>query len=286
MLLFNQTEKLQTYLQRMKKAGKTIGFVPTMGALHEGHLSLIRLSHAQHDLTVCSIFVNPTQFNDPEDLRRYPRQVSSDAAMLESENCNVLFCPLVSEIYPEGASHAAGPDLPLHGLDQTMEGAHRPGHFRGVLQVVYRLLDVVHPDTLYLGQKDAQQHTIIRHMIDTLLLPVELVIGPTVREKDGLAMSSRNALLTQEARSAAPRIYKALQMAAQLFGTTPVPEIRRKAIEFLNQPPLEPEYFEIVDPRTLQPIDSTEECTEALACAAVKAGEVRLIDNTLLKTQA
>ena len=284
MLLFRQTEKLQTYLRRSKKAGQTVGFVPTMGALHEGHLSLIQASLSANIMTVCSIFVNPTQFNDPEDLRQYPRQLTEDASLLEEAGCQVLFCPSVSEIYPEGAENANFPELDLESLDSRMEGAHRPGHFQGVVQVVHRLLKIVEPDRLYMGQKDFQQVTIIRHMIDKLSLPVMLIIGPTIREKNGLAMSSRNARLSDSARKAAPAIYQTLLQAKKQFGTIPIPEIRRQALEQLDQSPLRPEYFEIVDAHTLLPVNAPDQSSEIIACTAVWAGEVRLIDNLPIKT--
>lgn len=284
MMLFKETEKLQTYLRHSKKADQSVGFIPTMGALHEGHLSLVRASLADDQLTVCSIFVNPTQFNDPEDLRKYPRQVSTDAAMLESEGCQILFCPTVGDMYPEGISHASGPDLDLEGLDERMEGAHRPGHFQGVVQIVYRLLEAVQPSRLYMGQKDFQQLTIIRHMINRLGLPVKLVGCPTVREEDGLAMSSRNARLTEQARSAAGIIYKTLCNAKKQFGIIPISEIRREALDRLDVAPLKPDYFEIVDAQTLMPANSDNQFEEVIACTAVWADDVRLIDNLPIKT--
>lgn len=283
MLLFKQTEKLDSYLSRERKQGRTVGFVPTMGALHEGHLSLLRASRRENELTVCSIFVNPTQFNDPEDLRKYPRTIERDTELLASEGCDLLFWPTVGEIYPDGTKTADAPPLDLEGLDKRMEGAHRPGHFKGVVQVVHRLLDIVKPHRLYMGQKDFQQFTIIRHMIVRLQLPVDLVVGPTVREADGLAMSSRNRRLSPEARQSAPLIFQTLQQAAAQIHQLPPEKIRRQALEKLDAPPLRPEYFELVDGRTLMPVQSADQTDYIVACTAVWAEDIRLIDNTILK---
>lgn len=283
MLLFKQTEKLNSYLARERKQGRKIGFVPTMGALHEGHLSLVRASRQDNDLTVCSVFVNPTQFNDAEDLQKYPRTIERDIELLAAENCDLLFWPTVSEIYPDEADSGGAPVLDLEGLDERMEGAHRPGHFQGVVQVVHRLLDIVGPHRLYMGQKDFQQFTIIRHMIDRLHLPVKLVVGPTVREADGLAMSSRNRRLSAEARQMAPRIYQALLHAADQIEEQPVKAIKEEALNKLNTPPLRPEYFELVDGHNLKPVQSVESTDYIVACTAVWADDIRLIDNLILK---
>ncbi|MCB0637818.1 MAG: pantoate--beta-alanine ligase, partial [Lewinella sp.] len=204
MYLFQGVSQLQRHLAAERVNNRTVGFVPTMGALHEGHLALVRQSLAENQVTVCSIFVNPTQFNDSDDLKKYPRTPGKDLEKLAMVGCDVAFLPNVAEVYPPGLDTAL--PLDLAGLDRSLEGAHRPGHFAGVVQVVKRFLDLVEPHRLYLGQKDFQQQLIIRHMVQALNLPVKVLTVPTVREPDGLAMSSRNTLLDPAIRPAAPRL--------------------------------------------------------------------------------
>ena len=195
MYIFQKAADLRSHLKTILRGrSSTIGFIPTMGALHEGHLALIRAAQANGCYTVCSIFVNPTQFNDPSDLEKYPRTPEKDAELLEKVGCDVIFMPEVEEIYPPGDIQDF--ELDFEGLDEVMEGVFRPGHFKGVAQVVKRLLDLVQPDGLYMGQKDFQQVAIVRHLIRVTRFPVELVVVPTVREHDGLAMSSRNIRLS------------------------------------------------------------------------------------------
>lgn len=288
MRLFKRVEALQRHLQQRKAAGDAIGFVPTMGALHEGHFELLRRSMRENQCTVCSIFVNPTQFNDPTDLAKYPRMPEKDIAALVRLGCDVLFMPYEEEIYPQGKDTPT-PEVDLQGLDATMEGVHRPGHFAGVVQVVHRLLEIVQPDRLYMGQKDYQQFVIVRHMIRQLGLPVRIVMCPIVREADGLALSSRNLRLAPEARAAAPRIYEVLKEVLAQTSRQPdadLAALAAAAFAKLDQPPLEPEYFEIVDGTTLQPIRTLAEAECAVACTAVWAGDVRLIDNIILKWEA
>ncbi len=285
MRLFKRVGALQRHLDRVRGAGASVGFVPTMGALHEGHVALLRRSMRENEHTVCSIFVNPTQFNDPEDLVRYPRMPEKDIATLLRLGCEVLFMPPESEIYPQGED-TPSPPIDLQGLDATMEGIHRPGHFEGVVQVVHRLLDIVQPHRLYMGQKDYQQFVIVQHMIRQLGLPVQLVMCPIVREADGLAMSSRNLRLSAEARAAAPRIYQTLSEVRARLSAEPaaaLTEVAQWARRRLDRPPLRVEYFEIVDGTTLRPLTSLAEADTVVACTAVWAGEVRLIDNVILK---
>jgi pantoate--beta-alanine ligase len=283
MYSFRHVSDLQHYLSKQQVNNRTVGFVPTMGALHEGHLQLLRRSLAENQVTVCSIFVNPTQFNDAEDLKKYPRLPAKDLQLLHQVGCQVVFLPEVDDIYPPGLDTTISVDL--QGLDLPMEGANRPGHFAGVIQVVHRLLDIVRPNHLYLGQKDFQQQAIIRHMVQTLGLPVKVHTVTTVREADGLALSSRNLRLNMSQRTAAPRIYATLQVAAeQLAAGWSVERIEASAEESLNTPPLKPEYFTLAHADTLQPLGGdVSQIDRIVACTAVWAGNVRLIDNHLLR---
>lgn len=281
MRLISTVTELQKTIQTQKKAGKTIGFVPTMGALHRGHLSLLEAAKEQNAYTICSIFVNPTQFNDPKDLTKYPRTPEADRAALEAGGCDVLFWPTVQEIYPDKELEI--PKVDLGHLDQVLEGAFRPGHFAGVVQVVGRLLDITMADQLFMGQKDYQQFTIIQAMIELQNRPVELIIGPTIRENDGLAMSSRNVGLTPANREKAPIIYQLLQQAKADLGRTPIATIETKHQQTLKKMGFQPEYFSIVDAKTLLPIERLEPNQKVVACTAVWAGDVRLIDNLMLQ---
>jgi len=283
MYIFQLSSDLHRFLSAPIAANRPIGFVPTMGALHEGHLSLVQHALNRGDLTVCSIFVNPTQFNDSEDLLKYPRTPSSDIAMLAKAGCHALFMPSVPEIYPGGVL----PEHPLAfgHLEQVMEGAFRPGHFQGVAQVVARLLELVRPQRLYMGQKDFQQTAIVAEMLRQLNFDTELEVVETVREPDGLAMSSRNTRLRPEFRSAAPAIYKALIEARRCFPQLDAPSICRQAMESLIAAGLRPEYFEIVDGRTLLPVGNPHKTDFAVACTAAWAGDVRLIDNLVLRSE-
>ena len=287
MLIFKKVADLRQWLDRQ---ALPIGFAPTMGALHEGHLELIRMAKREGCLAVASIFVNPTQFNDPKDLEKYPRTPEKDAALLLSAHCDALFIPEVVEVYPPEVNLTI--DLDFRQLDQVMEGEFRPGHFKGMATVVNRLLDIVRPDKLYMGQKDFQQLSIVRDMIRQLQLPVELVMCPTVREPDGLAMSSRNVRLTPEMRQIAPLIHQILQWARTALETDrSVPEIQAEALKKLSDAGFRPEYFDLVDGVSLLPIadngaiqsmKETGEGGQIVACTAVFAGEVRLIDNLVL----
>ncbi len=281
MYLFKRSEDLQNWLQTVRGHNRKIGYVPTMGALHEGHLSLIRQSSADNSFTVCSIFVNPTQFNDPSDLEKYPRTPGRDIELLVSSGCHALFMPDVDEVYPKDVDTRL--QLDLGPLDQVMEGAFRPGHFAGVMQVVNRLLQLVLPDRLYMGQKDFQQQAIIGEMIRLLKLPVQLVMADIVREPDGLAMSSRNVRLTPEFRQKAPIIHEILLRIKQEKEEKSVAEWKAWALQELQQAGLKPEYVEIADGSTLQAVDSFKAARYIVACIASWAGEVRLIDNMIVK---
>jgi pantoate--beta-alanine ligase len=283
MQVYSTVKEIQTALNALRAEGKKIGFVPTMGALHEGHLTLAMDAANDNDIIVCSIFVNPTQFNDPEDLKKYPRPIERDKQMLESIGCHILFLPEVSEIYPSDL-----PDLhfDLQGLDLPMEGAKRPGHFKGVVQVVHRLLDIVQPDRLYMGQKDFQQYSVIALMLRLMQSPIELVCVPIVREDDGLAMSSRNVRLSPEGRAKAPIIYKVLQEVDYYVQSQPFPT--PKAAQelafslFAKHGIDEIDYFEIVDGRSLLTLKTFEETDFAVVCTVVRIDGVRLLDNIIL----
>jgi pantoate--beta-alanine ligase len=272
---------LQNALEKERKKGKTIGFAPTMGALHEGHMSLIRMAHKDCEIVVSSIFVNPTQFNDKKDLKKYPRTLKQDMAMLSKEGTDYLFHPSVEEVYPDGENISVKVDL--DGLDRQMEGAFRPGHFEGVVQVVHRLLDIVKPDKLYMGQKDFQQFTIIQKMIDQLQMPVDLVVCPIMREKDGLAMSSRNRRLDPDIRKKASILNKTLKWIKKNLDQLTPSQASKEAIEKMTIPGFKPEYVTIINGYTLKQIRSFDAHDYVVVCTAVWAGEVRLIDNLILK---
>jgi pantoate--beta-alanine ligase len=259
---------------------KTIGFVPTMGALHQGHISLVERARAECDTVVVSVFVNPTQFNDKTDLKNYPRTPEADAAMLEAAGVDYVLFPSVEEIYPE-------PDTRIFDfgqIDKVMEGATRPGHFNGVAQVVSRLFAIVEPDKAYFGEKDFQQIAVIRAMMAQLGLTLEIVDCPIIRDTDGLALSSRNTLLTPEHRAAAPHIYEVLSAATtKLSEMTPQQLTSWVVSEVENNPLLKVIYFQAVDALSLQQVDSWDASDRIQGCIAVQAGQIRLIDNIKLK---
>lgn len=282
MLLFKQIEKLQKYLQKKRNQGLTIGYAPTMGALHQGHASLIQKAKAENDLSVCSIFVNPTQFNDPADLEKYPRTEGRDIEALVELDNDILFYPTVEAVYPKDL---VIPTFDFGMVDKVMEGKFRPGNFDGVVEVVYRLLDIVKPDKLYMGQKDFQQFTLIQHLLEQTKSTTKLVVCPIIREVDGLALSSRNVRLTPENRKNAPNIAKILnQLNDWLASGLSVKETEAKAIAQLSEfPDFKPEYLEIVDGHSLQPIEKITDSEYVVACAAVWTGDIRLIDNLILR---
>ncbi|MEA5139562.1 pantoate--beta-alanine ligase [Arcicella rigui] len=278
MQVFFEIQALQTYLNKERLQAKTIGFVPTMGALHEGHLSLIQTAKSQNDITVCSIFVNPTQFNNPDDLAVYPRTLEADCQLLEQVQCDVVFAPSAAEMYP------SLPNIKFNFgiLETVMEGKFRPGHFNGVGIVVAKLFNIVQPTKAYFGQKDLQQCAVINCLVRDLSFSLDLVICPTQREQDGLAMSSRNRNLSTEQRALAPAIYKALQQASQQLRTQPA-QVVKKAIDdyFASTDGIELEYFEISDFETLLPVEELSEGKTAL-CIAAYLGKTRLIDNVII----
>ena len=277
MIIFKHTEDLQRYLDSPDRQKQLRGFAPTMGALHDGHISLIAASRSKCAITLCSIFVNPTQFNDPKDLEKYPRMVDADIRLLESVSCDYAFVPAVQEVYPVGSQLL---DLSFGRLEQVMEGAFRPGHFKGMATVVKRLFDIVQPTRAYFGEKDFQQLAIVRLMVRQLELPIEVKGCPTLRESDGLAMSSRNMLLTDAQRKAAPLIYKGMNMGREYIPTMSPAAIKDLVIRYIEQSPLlRVQYFEIVHPDTLEPVNDWEGIDEARACIAVLTDGPRLIDN-------
>ena len=275
---FTTIKELQAFLGSKTVKGKSIGFVPTMGALHDGHITLVKRSKMENDFTVCSIFINPIQFNNPEDLLKYPRNLARDAKWLGECGCDVLFAPEVAEMYPEGEEPVIDVDFGM--LDKIMEGKFRPGHFKGVAIVVKKLFAIVNPTKAYFGKKDFQQLAVIRHMVSALTLPVEVVACDTVRETDGLAMSSRNMRLTIAERNLAPIVYQVLSKLRQKSGKLPVWELREWAIKKIQEhPEFRVEYLEIGDCVSLMPIENWSHKDRAMAFTAVFLGDVRLIDN-------
>ncbi len=273
---FITIKETSAYLSGQKAARKTIGFVPTMGALHEGHLELMRRARKENDLLVVSIFVNPIQFNNPEDLKKYPRTLEDDMEKLKSVGCDVLFAPDADEMYPEKVTA----QYDFGGLDKVMEGIFRPGHFNGVAVVVKKLFDIVQPRRAYFGEKDFQQLAIIRRLVEMEDIPVEIVPCPIVREPDGLAMSSRNRLLTPEQRKEAPFIYQTLLEAKRRRDHICANPLRQMIINrFEGNENFRLEYFDIVDDKTLQPINAWNNKVGTVACVAAWLGNVRLIDN-------
>ena len=259
---------------------KTIGFVPTMGALHQGHISLVELARKECDTVVVSVFVNPTQFNDKNDLKHYPRTPEADAALLEAAGVDYVLFPSVEEIYPEPDTRV----FDFGQIDKVMEGATRPGHFNGVAQVVSRLFNIVEPTKAYFGEKDFQQIAVVRAMVAQLNLKVEIVDCPIIRDTDGLARSSRNTLLTAEHRAAAPHIYEVLSAAVAKVGELTPAELKAwVTAEVDKNPLLKVIYFEAVNALTMQSVDSWNECERIQGCIAVQAGDIRLIDNIKLK---
>ncbi|WP_461630831.1 pantoate--beta-alanine ligase [Labilibaculum euxinus] len=268
--------EIKSKISKLKAEGKTIGFVPTMGALHKGHLSLVNTSVKNNDITVVSIFVNPTQFNNPEDLLTYPRTIEEDLEKLSACKPDLIFIPEVNEIYPE-------PDTRIFDfgvLDKIMEGKKRPGHFNGVAQVVSKLFDIVSPENAYFGQKDFQQVAVIKQMTKDLKLNVNIVPCPIIREKDGLAMSSRNVLLSEDQRKNACKISETLFKARNLAAELSVSQLKEWVVEEINKNNyLSVEYFEIVNDTTLEVINDWNESNNKIGCITVQVGKTRLIDN-------
>lgn len=281
MLSITTAKQMHEAATAFKKSGRSIGFVPTMGALHEGHLSLVRAARAQCDVVVVSIFVNPTQFGPNEDLAKYPRPFERDRTLLEAEKIELLFAPGVEEMYPTGAMTFAN----VEGLSERLDGKSRPGHFRGVTTVVSKLFHIITPDRAYFGQKDAAQVAVIRRMVRDLLFPVEIIACPIVREADGLAMSSRNIYLDPAERKQALVLHRALEAVEDAFGDELKNPAKLKQIAagiFQREPAVVVDYIEIVDPDTLEPLTG-QITSRALVAIAAKVGSTRLIDNTMLR---
>lgn len=280
MELFESPSALQNYLKKERSSGKKIGLIPTMGALHQGHISLIEASVLENDVTVSSIFVNPLQFNNKKDLELYPRSLEKDLIMLEKAGCNAVFSPSAEQMYPQQ------PSLKIHFgyLEEVMEGKFRPGHFNGVAIIVSKLFHFVLPDKAYFGQKDLQQFAIIRQLVQDLSFPVTLVCCPILREKDGLAMSSRNVRIPDKNRPVAAKIYEALQLGQNTLLAQGIQECKRTVTEFISShPELQLEYFEIVDSETLEAVPDVKQSRSLALCIAVYLNEIRLIDNLLVK---
>jgi pantoate--beta-alanine ligase len=283
MLIFHTVQQLNKYLGQQKQKGLISGFVPTMGALHQGHLSLIEQSKRTADLSICSIFVNPTQFNDPKDFEKYPVTIASDVKLLLKAGVHVLFLPSVKEIYPNGTSESS--EYKLGFLETVLEGKYRPGHFQGVYQVMHRLLNIVKADHLFMGQKDYQQCMVISQLISAENIPTTLHIAPTLRETDGLAMSSRNMRLSKEQRQTAVAIFQTLNEMKQQLQPGSLQEIKEKATAFLTSKGFKVDYTEIAHAKTLHLIDHWNGTDPLVGLIAAYTGEVRLIDNLLLTTQ-
>ena len=279
LLKIETVDELKSYVAAKKALGKTIGFVPTMGALHQGHISLIKQART-NDVVICSVFINPTQFNNESDLAKYPRTLDNDMVLLNGINCDVIFAPDVFEMYPHGNKLL---DLNLEGLDLMMEGVFRPGHFQGMITVVYNLFKMVNPDYAYLGEKDFQQLAIVRFMVNQLKLPLQIVGCKTIRESDGLAMSSRNIHLTEQERNEAAIIFNVISKCANLKITCTPNELRQWVQHEIEQSGiLKLEYVAFVNASTLQELDNWNAAEPKRVCIAVTTSKTRLIDNVEL----
>lgn len=280
MIVFRKREELHDYVEQLKKEGKTVGFVPTMGALHDGHISLVERAIPENDVVVASVFVNPTQFNNPNDLATYPRTEEEDFARLRSAGVHAVLAPEVEEMYPGGVSAQPHHEFELGTAAEVMEGKFRPGHFQGVAQVVSLLFSIVNPTRAYFGEKDFQQIAVIRNMVKSEGIDVEIVSCPIKRAKDGLALSSRNTLLSAEQRGVAPAIHETLSYSVGYSQDHSVQATHDTVVERINSyPELEVEYFEIVDGNTLLPVEEWEDSDYIVGCITVYCGKVRLIDN-------
>ena len=278
MKVVNTVAELNAALAPLKREG--VGFVPTMGALHAGHRSLVERARRENDTVVVSVFVNPTQFNDKNDLKNYPRTPEADCAILEAAGADIVFMPTVEDIYPEPDTRQF--DFGL--VDKVMEGATRPGHFNGVAQVVSRLFALVNPARAYFGEKDFQQIAVIKAMVEQLAIDIEIVECAIVRGEDGLALSSRNELLTPEHRAAAPHIYATISQCASKMETLNPEELTNWVVSTIDSNPLlKTIYFEAVDARTMQRVEKWSDSERIQGCCAVQAGNIRLIDNIRIK---
>ena len=280
MILFNQVQQLMAELTNRRRKGLSIAFVPTMGALHQGHISLLEKVKATNTVIVSSIFVNPTQFNEAGDFEKYPKTIDKDVYKLEKAGCDILFLPSVKEMYPNGSIQHK--EYNLGYLDTVLEGASRPGHFQGVCQVMERLLGIVQPDRLVLGQKDYQQCMVITKLVSLTETPIEILIGDTLREHDGVAMSSRNLRLSEDARSKAPLIYETLVWIKQQIKTGNLQSIKKQAADNLNAGGFKTDYVEIANAASLKIVDKWEGNTALVILIAAFIDDVRLIDNILV----
>lgn len=272
--------ELKSLISGYKQENKTVGLVPTMGALHAGHKSLVDRARKENDIVVVSVFVNPTQFNNKQDLAAYPRTEERDCALLEAAGCDVVFMPAVEEVYPEPDNR----QFDLGAVAEVMEGAHRPGHFNGVAQIVSKLFGFVEPDRAYFGEKDFQQIAVIRKMVQLEGFKLQIVACPIKREDDGLALSSRNVRLTAEQRQLAPNIYRVLKESCNFAKSHTVAETEKFVVDSLNAlPQMEVEYYSIVDALTMQPVSDWVDADSITGCITVYCGEVRLIDNIAYK---
>jgi pantoate--beta-alanine ligase len=281
MILLKKVADLYKHLDIQREIGLEVGFVPTMGALHRGHISLIEEARRHNSLVVCSIFVNPAQFNDLADFKKYPSSIDKDIAQLENAGCDVLFYPSVDEVYPDPNEHI---HYDLGYLETIMEGKFRPGHFQGVCKVVHRLLQMVSPDNLYIGQKDYQQCLVIKRLLELTGMRdhINLHISPTLREKDGLAMSSRNARLDENYRQIANGIYQTLNLVRKEIKRGNLESLKKKGMDHLLQKGFRAEYVEIADASTLQPVNDWDGSQKLIVLTAAFLGEIRLIDNLFL----
>ncbi|HTR27955.1 MAG TPA: pantoate--beta-alanine ligase [Puia sp.] len=279
MIIFKRSNDLAGWLKKETDSGKSVGFVPTMGALHAGHISLITISKNAADVSVCSIFVNPTQFNDPKDFQKYPVTLEKDIALLEAAGVDIVFLPAVTELYPDGMSNLE--HYELGALETVLEGKYRPGHFQGVCQVMNRLLTIVRPDKLFMGQKDYQQCMVVERLLHLMKLPVRLERCPIVRENDGLAMSSRNLRLSPTQRGNAAGIFHALVLLKEKWPVAPLAALI-EAGAILNQAHFKIDYISVADAATLEPVSDRADGGAVVALIAAFQGDVRLIDNMIL----
>jgi pantoate--beta-alanine ligase len=280
MILFKKALEIEEFIGRQKELGKIIGFVPTMGALHDGHISLLKTCINLSDISICSIFVNPTQFNNQQDFQKYPVNISDDIIKLEEEGCDVLFLPPVEEVYPNGLTSI---HYNFGNLEHILEGEYRPGHFQGVGQVVHRLLNIIQPDKIFLGQKDYQQCFIIKKLVELEKIPVKVYVEETLREASGLAMSSRNLRLSEAEKKSAAAINQSLLIVKENLSKRSIPELIKFARKHLLENGFSKvDYISIANAKTLQSINVWDTTTPLVALVAAYIGEVRLIDNLVL----
>lgn len=284
MLIIRTVAELGEYVSNERKNGRSIGLVPTMGALHAGHISLVTKAVSENDIVLVSLFVNPTQFNNPTDLATYPRKEEDDFALLREAGASAVFAPSVEEIYPGGVEGRERHEFELGTAATVMEGKYRPGHFQGVAEIVSKLFRMATPTRAYFGEKDFQQIAVIRNMVASEGIDVDIVACPIKRADDGLALSSRNALLTPEQRAIAPEIYRSLKASLDYAKEHSVQATHDMVVESINaQPELDVEYYEIVDGKTLLPVAEWEESDSVVGCITVYCGKIRLIDNIRYK---